>query len=357
MQDTKAIGRRDAIKLLGAGLAASIITSGMPFCAGRAIAQPSLSGLITRRIPSTGETLPAIGLGTFLTFDVIPGESREFIRQVLRVSWESGVRVVDTSPLYGTGEVSVGDFATALGINEQLFIANKIWATGEFLADESQALRSLRQSESRLWRKQIDLMQCHSLVNVEVVAPYLKAWKKEGLIRYAGVTHYQNDYLQPLLDWVENGGLDFVQVQYSIFNRAAEERILPAAAANGVAVMTNMPFEKARLFKLVEGRQVPEFAREAGIRTWSHFFLKWAISHPAVTCALPATSNPAHAEENAAAMRGPLPDMGMRENMLRHMESIPGFASLAQMPPYPGKRYPGIIGQAQAELRERLKDG
>ncbi|MEN1834882.1 aldo/keto reductase [Pseudomonas lijiangensis] len=359
MRDIAPIYRRDALKWLGIGAAASVAGTLLPSSlASAAIPAKALpQGVMTRRIPSTGEVLPAIGLGTFLTFDVIAGEPREFVRQVLQASWELGVRAIDTSPLYGTGEVSVGDYATALGIGEQMFIANKIWSTGDFLADESHALASLRQSESRLWRKQIDLMQCHSLVNVEVIAPYLKAWKKEGLIRYTGVTHYLNDYLQALEGWVEKGGLDFVQVQYSIFNRAAEQRVLPAAADKGVAVLTNMPFEKARLFKLVEGQEVPAFAREAGIRSWSHYFLKWVISHPAVTCALPATSNPAHARENALAMYGELPDKALRERMVRHIEGLPGFGDLAKMAPYPGKRYPGIIARAQGALRNRLSDG
>jgi diketogulonate reductase-like aldo/keto reductase len=130
-------------------------------------------------------------------------------------------------------------------------------------------------------------MQVHSLVNVEIILPYLRAWKKEGHIRYAGITHYEDLYLPPLLSWVERGNLDFVQVHYSISNRKAEEQLLPAAAERGVAVLINMPFGKARLFKVVEGRELPSFASEIGATTWAAFFLKWVISHPHVTCALP----------------------------------------------------------------------
>jgi diketogulonate reductase-like aldo/keto reductase len=306
-----------------------------------------------RTIPSSNESIPAIGLGTFLTFDVVPGQPRDHLREVIRIYWEGGARVVDTSPLYGTGEITVGDYATSLGISDQIFIASKIWSTGEYLTDESHALKSLSLSEGRLWRQRIDLMQCHSLVNVDVVVPYLRAWKKEGRIRYTGVTHFENPYMTPLLSWVERGNLDFVQVNYSIFNRQAEERLLPAAADRGIAVLTNMPFEKARLFKVVEEHPLPGFAREIGAATWAQFFLKWVVSHPNVTCALPATSNPAHAAENIAALRGPLPDSDMRVRMVRHMETIPGFSQIAQMPWYPDKRYPGIIGRAQAALRAR----
>ncbi|HEX2116525.1 MAG TPA: aldo/keto reductase, partial [Alphaproteobacteria bacterium] len=309
--------------------------------------------LATRTIPRTSEVVPAIGLGTFLTFDTIPGQKRDHLGEVMRRYWDGGARVIDTSPLYGTGEITVGDFATALGIGGQLFIANKIWSTGDFLADESHARRSLDLSMGRLWRERIDLMQCHSLVNVDFVVPYLRAWKKEGRIRYTGVTHFENPYMDVLAGWVERGNLDFVQVNYSIFNRQAEQRVLPAAAANGTAVLTNMPFEKARLFKIVEGRPLPDFAREIGIANWAQFFLKWVISHPNVTCALAATSDPEHAAENVGALREPLPDREMRARMVRHMESIPGFDRIAQMPWYPDKRYSGIIGRAQSELRAR----
>jgi diketogulonate reductase-like aldo/keto reductase len=250
-------------------------------------------------------------------------------------------------------EVNLGDFATALGINDQMFVTNKIWSTGEYLADDSHAERSLKLSMERLWRDRIDVMQCHSLVNVEVIVPLMHAWKKEGRVRYVGVTHHEPAYFGVLTDWVERGNLDFVQVHYSIHTRMVEERLLPAAADRGVAVLVNMPLEKARLHKVVEGRPLPSFAKELGIETWSQFFLKWVISHPAVTCALPATSNPDHLMENVGAMRGPLPDRAMRARMLRHMESIPGFDRLDSMPWYPGKSYPGVIGRAQAELRSR----
>ena len=230
--------RRDILKYAGIGLAAAAVPSGMLLAGSRASAQtgaarPAVRDAIMRTIPSSNEAIPAIGLGTFLTFDVIPGQKRDHLRDVVRTYWEGGARVVDTSPLYGTGEITVGDFATSLGISDQLFVANKIWSTGEYLADESHALRSLGLSEGRLWRQRLDLMQCHSLVNVDVIVPYLRAWKKEGRIRYTGVTHFENPYMAPLISWIERGNLDFVQVNYSIFNRQAEERLLPAAAERG----------------------------------------------------------------------------------------------------------------------------
>lgn len=336
--------RRDFMKALGIGAAATALPASL-LTATNAHAQAS--DIITKKIPRTGEVIPAIGLGTYLTFDLLPGQPRENIREVLKRFWEGGGRVIDTSPLYGTGEISIGDFATALGIGNDIFITNKVWSTGEFLADDSHARRSLEQSMQRLWREKIDVMQVHSLVNVDQILPVLANWKKEGRIRYFGVTHHELPYFGPLAQYVERGEIDFVQVHYSIAIRQAEERILPAALDKGVAVQVNMPFEKARLFKLVEGRPLPDFAREIGVANWAQYFLKWVISHPAITCAIPATNNPEHQSENIGALRGPLPDREMRARMLRHMETVPGFDKLAAMPPYPGKAYNGIIRRAQ----------
>jgi diketogulonate reductase-like aldo/keto reductase len=196
-------------------------------------------------------------------------------------------------------------------------------------------------------------MLCHSLVNVDIMVPLMHAWKKEGRIRYLGATHYELPYFEALAQWVEKGSLDVVQVHYSIATRQAEERIIPAAVDRGTAIAVNMPLEKARLHKLVEGRPLPGFAKEFGAETWSSFFLKWVISNPDITVALPATTNPDHLLENVAAMRGPLPDAAMRKRMVAHMETIPGFATLGDMPWYPGKTFPGVIAQGQAAIRSR----
>jgi diketogulonate reductase-like aldo/keto reductase len=299
--------------------------------------------LNTKKLPKSDEVLPAIGMGTYLTFDVLPGKPREHLREVMRRFYEGGGRVIDTSPLYGMSEVSVGDFATAMGVTNDLFITNKVWSTGEFLGDNSHARRSLEQSMQRLWRDKIDVMQVHSLVNVDIMVPLLNAWKQEGRIRNVGVTHHELPYFGALAQWVERGEIDFVQVHYSIHTRQAEDRILKAAADRGIAVLVNMPFEKARLFKIVEGQPLPDFAKEIGAENWAQFFLKWVISHPAVTCAIPATTNPDHMSENIGALRGPLPDAAMRARMVRHMESIPGFEKLAEMASYPGKQFHGAV--------------
>lgn len=332
-------------RTLLSGMAAATVVAGAPGLAGSALAQsaPLPAEVLTRKMPRSDEELPAVGMGTYLTFDVLPGRPRAHLAEVMRRFWAAGGRVVDTSPLYGMSEVSVGDFATAMGINDQIFVTNKVWTTGEYLGDDSHARRSLDQSMQRLWRDKIDVMQVHSLVNVDMMVPLLNAWKQEGRIRNVGVTHHELPYFGALAQWVERGQIDVVQVHYSIHTRQAEDRILKAAADRGIAVLVNMPFEKARLFKIVEGRPLPDFAKEFGARNWAQFFLKWVISHPAVTCAIPATTNPDHMTENMGALTGPLPDTEMRARMVKHMETIPGFDTLAQMASYPGKTFDGAV--------------
>ncbi|GAB1584535.1 aldo/keto reductase [Phyllobacterium phragmitis] len=284
-----------------------------------------------------------VGLGTFETFDILPGEPREHLREIMRRFHEAGGRVVDTSPLYGMSEVSVGDFATELGIADDLFITNKTWTTGEWLSDDSHSEAQFRRSMERLWRNRMDVQQVHSLENFDQVLHLLRRWKDEGRVRYIGVTQWSPEYYDTMERLIRTGDLDFVQVNYTIFSRQAEERILPACADNGVAVQINIPFEKARLFTCVEGRLLPEFAAEFGAKTWAQFFLKFIIAHPAVTNVVPATSNPDHLTDNMGALYGELPDEAMRARMVEHMQGIEGFADTLRQPPYPGKNYGGVV--------------
>jgi diketogulonate reductase-like aldo/keto reductase len=315
-----------------------------------------LGPAITRQIPRTGQSLTALGLGTFLTFDLLPGAPRERIRDVFNLYVAGGGRIVDTSPLYGSAEASVGAFLSHAPADAQVFLANKIWATGEYLGDVGPATASLEQSQLRTWRSPIDLMQCHSIVNAPVVIPLLQAWKKEGQIRLVGVSHHETAAHEQLIQIVEKGDVDVVQVNYSIFDRHAEERLLPLAADRGIGVLVNLPLEKARLMKVVEGHHLPGFASEFGATSWAQFFLKWAMGHPAVTSVLCGTSDPDHVVDNVMAMHGPLPDAAMRRRMVLHMETIPGFGTIADMPWYPGKdrQYQGLIRTAQVRARTRL---
>ncbi|MDQ0436513.1 aryl-alcohol dehydrogenase-like predicted oxidoreductase [Kaistia dalseonensis] len=320
-------------------------------------ASTSLPDVLTRALPRTGERLTALGLGTFLTFDLRPGARRDSLRQVFERYVAAGGRVVDTSPLYGSAEVSVGQFMGEYAASDGMFLANKVWATGEYLGDESHAEESLRQSRLRTWRDTINLMQCHSITNAPVIIPLMKAWKREGLIGHLGVTHHESAAQDQLLAIVQRDDVDFIQTNYSIFNRDAERRLLPAAADKGVGVLINLPLEKARLMKVVEGRPLPGFAQEFGATSWAQFFLKWVMAHPAVTTVLCGTSNPDHMSDNVQAMTGPLPDARMRARMVAHMETVPGFGSIGTMPWYPGKEnlYPGLIREAQAKAVRRLQ--
>lgn len=355
------VSRRGFIGALGTGvtmLAATPLLS----TAAQAQGEPGASVAAatatarTRTIPRTEQKLTTLGLGTFLTFDARPGDDRGHLGEVFRRYVAGGGRVVDTSPLYGSAEVSVGAFLAGAPEAADIFVANKIWSTGEYLGDESHALASFEQSRLRIWRDSIDLMQCHSIVNAAVVIPLMQAWKKEGRIRHVGVTHHETGAQDQLAEIVERDGVDFIQTNYSIFNRGAEQRLLPAAADRGVGVLINLPLEKARLMKVVEGRPLPDFAREFEAVTWAQFFLKWVMAHPAVTTVLCGTSNPDHAEDNVQAMYGALPDEPMRRRMVQHMETIPGFADIGRMPWYPGKdaQYQGLIRSAQASARARL---
>jgi diketogulonate reductase-like aldo/keto reductase len=346
----RSLSRRKTLQWMGVSAASTVVPALLNGCgAGTAQSQNSpaiptpSSAILLKQIPRTQERVPAIGLGTFMTFDVKADQPRQPLQDVMRRFWAAGGRMIDVSPLYGLSEVNVGEFAKQLGMTKDLFIANKIWATGEFLGDRTQATRQLEQSLQRLSRDRIDAMQVHSLVNVDVIVPLLRAWKKGGRIRYLGVTHHEPVYYGAIEQWIERGDLDFVQVRYSIAQRQAEDRLLKLAADRGVAVLANMPFEKARLFELVKGRPLPDFAREIGCENWAQFFLKYVISHPAVTAAIPATRNPEHLTQNMGALRGELPDEAMRTRMVKHMESIPGFDNLTQTSWYPGKQFSGLV--------------
>lgn len=350
--------RRRVLKVTG-GLAAAAAAAGAATAvhAGPAGAHgrpgaPGRRELITREVPGTGERLPAVGLGTFTTFDTLPDAPTGHLAEVVRRFYEAGGRIVDTSPLYGAAETNTG--AALAGFQDRVFVADKIWSTGDFLWDEAHALASLERSMERLARgRPLDLVQVHSLVNIDCVLPMLHAWKAEGRIRAIGVTHHEPAYFDVLADWIERGDVDFVQVHYSVRTRAAEERVLPAAADNGVAVLVNMPLEKGRLHHVVGDREVPGLAAEFGAANWAQYFLKWALGHPAVTAVLPATSNPDHLTENVGAMRGELPDRATRWRMVRQMEQVPGFDALPTSPWYPGKSYPGLVTRAQAGIRDR----
>ena len=272
--------------------------------------------MLTRPIPSTGEALPVIGLGTWQTFDVgnTPAE-RGPLAEVLRRFLDSGARLIDSSPMYGRAEEVTGDLLDTLGELKTPFLASKVWTTGK-----NEGLAQLRNSVQHMGRGRMDLMQVHNLVDWRTQLPMLREWKAAGRIRYVGVTHYSRSAFDDLERFIREEKLDFVQLPYSLAQRDAEKRLLPAAAEHGVAVLVMQPFASGSLFQRVRGRAVPEWAAEFDCTSWAQFFLKFILGHPAVHCPLPATSKPDHVADNLRAGFGRLPDEKQRARMARVLE-------------------------------------
>jgi aryl-alcohol dehydrogenase-like predicted oxidoreductase len=267
--------------------------------------------MVERPIPRTDETLPVIGLGTWQTFDVgATAEERAPLAEVLRLLLDGGGRVIDSSPMYGRAEEVAGGLLAAAAPPSPPFLATKVWTTGR-AAGEAQ----MRESMRRFHADRIDLMQVHNLLDWETHLPVLRAWKEQGRIRYLGVTHYAPSAFPLLERLLAEERLDFVQLPYSIVSRDAERRLLPAAAAAGTAVLVMRPFEEGALFREVRDRPLPSWAAELGAASWAQVFLKYVVSHPAVTCAIPATRRADHLADNLAAGAGPMPDERMRRRM------------------------------------------
>jgi diketogulonate reductase-like aldo/keto reductase len=269
------------------------------------------SAILERPIPSSGEKVPVVGLGTWRTFDVgASGAERAPLKEVLQRFVGLGGRVVDSSPMYGTAESVVGDLAAELAITDKLFLATKVWTSGR-----DAGIAQMEQSLARLRARRLDLMQVHNLLDWRTHLSALRAWKKDGRIRYLGVTHYTASAYDELERVLRSEPLDFVQVNYSLGEREAERRILPVARERGVAVLVNRPFSEGGLFQRVRGRALPAWAAEFDCESWAQFFLKWILAHPAVTCVIPGTSRPQHVVDNMTAGHGRLPDAATRERM------------------------------------------
>jgi aryl-alcohol dehydrogenase-like predicted oxidoreductase len=301
------LSRRDLLSLaLGAVL--SVCAGGIAMA----------TSLITRRIPRTGEALPVIGLGTWQTLDVGESESaRAPLREVMSEFARLGGRVVDSSPMYGRSESVVGDLAGKLKLHNELFVATKVWTSGR-----DAGIRQMEESFRRLRTRRMDLMQIHNLVDWRTHLATLRQWKDEGKIRYTGVTHYTASAHDQLARVIQDEELDFVQLNYSMAERDAERRLLPLAADRGVAVLVNRPFAQAGLFSKVRGKALPPWATEIDCASWAQFFLKFVVSHPAVTCAIPATSKAAHLVDNMRAGTGRLADPAMRQRMAKYVSSL-----------------------------------
>jgi aryl-alcohol dehydrogenase-like predicted oxidoreductase len=275
----------------------------------------SAGALITRKIPSSGEDLPVIGLGTSGPFEVGTSPSdRAPLKEVLNGFFGAGARLIDTSPMYSTAEGVLGDLLTPAQ-QEKVFLATKVWTRGD-----REGVEQMKHSAQVLKHPKLDLIQVHNLLDVETQLKTLRQMKADGRVRYIGITHYTVGAQPDLARIIEREKIDFVQLNYSAATRDAEKRLLPLAADKGVAVLVNRPFEDGKMFEQVEGRPLPEWAKDIDCTSWGQIFLKFVFSHPAVTCAIPATGKLKHLQDNLAAARGRLPDARQRALIVQEID-------------------------------------
>jgi diketogulonate reductase-like aldo/keto reductase len=270
--------------------------------------------MLTRPIPSTGEAMPVIGLGTWPVFDVGADDgSRRPLREVVRLLVEARGTMIDTSPMYGRSEGVTGDLVAEPGLRSKVFLATKVWISGR-----ERGVDQMARSASLLKTPVIDLMQIHNLVDWRTQLATLRQMKADGRLRYIGITHYTTGALPELVRILESeDGIDFVQLGYSLATREPETRLLPVAAARGVAVIVNQPLERGNLFRAVRGKPLPEWAAEFDCASWAQLFLKYLLGDPAVTVLIPATNKPDHMADNLLAGHGRLPSAKQREQIRR----------------------------------------
>jgi diketogulonate reductase-like aldo/keto reductase len=279
----------------------------------------SAAAIMTRPIPSTGEPMPVIGLGTWRAFDVGSGETATHpLREVLGRLLDDGGRIIDTSPMYGRAEAVTGDLLAESGARPRSFLATKVWTTGR-----ERGIEQMRRSAQLLRSEIIDLMQVHNLVDWSTHLATLRRMKDEGRVRYIGITHYTTGALPELARILRaEPGIDFGQLGYSLATRAAETELLPIAAERGVAVIANQPLERGDQFRRVRQHALPDWAREFDCTSWGQLFLKYILGERAVTCVIPATGNPDHMKDNLAAGFGCLPDARQREQIRKLWDTL-----------------------------------
>ncbi len=298
----KQFSRRQAAKLIGATAAGAFLPVGLW------ATEPSR---ILRAIPATGEKLPVIGLGSALTFDVRPGSAAaRTVGEMIALFVQQGGKLIDTSPAYGNAESLIGDLAYKAGLTKSLFLATKVWTR-----DKLQGFAQMEKSLQRFRTRTIDLIQVHNLSDVDRQMTSLNDWKAKGKIRYTGLTHSERKGHGEMERAMRVHKPDFIQINYSLMDRAAAQRILPLAREMRIAVLINRPFGGGGIFQVLAGKKVPAWADEFDCKSWAQFLLKWIVSHPAVTCVIPATNDPKHLVDNMGAGMGRLPDAKTRERM------------------------------------------
>jgi diketogulonate reductase-like aldo/keto reductase len=310
MMQTAMPSRRGALK--------RIISAGAWATAKGSSARQPAAPALRRAIPASGEEIPVVGLGTYQAFDVgTDASGRAALNAVLQGFVDGGGSVVDSSPMYGRAEEVVGALASELALGPSLFLATKVWTSGR-----DPGVRQMEQSFRLLKSSTIDLMQIHNLVDWKTHTATLKQWKEQGRVRYIGITHYHEGAYDELERLIKTREYDFVQLNYSIAEREAERSVLPLAQAMGVAVIANRPFAKSGLFSRARGQPLPPWASEFECASWAQFFLKYIVSNPAVTCAIPATSNPNHLRDNMLAGVGRMPDAQTRQRMAKYFDNL-----------------------------------
>ena len=306
---TGRLGRRQFIQtltLLGAAAA------GLPLTA------LGSKSMLMKAIPASGEKIPVIGMGSSRTFEVGDDqEQRARLTQVLQAFFDQGGTVIDTSPMYGSSEQVLGELLANVQNKQSLFMATKVWTEGR-----QEGITQMQESMDLLHTPVIDLMQIHNLLDWKVHWETLAEWKQQGRVRYIGITTHRGYDHDELAHIMQNYPIDFIQFSYSIANRKAEQHILPLAAERGIATMVNRPFQRGDLFRHVKGKELPAWAADLDCNSWGQFFLKFVISHPAVTCTIPATSKVHHMVDNMAAGFGRIPDNNQRKAMLEYFDSV-----------------------------------
>ena len=276
--------------------------------------------LIQKKIPSSGEMIPVIGLGTARRYEEVTSEAEKVpLRETILKFKEVGLKVIDSSPSYGTAEAVVGEIAEGLKIRDSLFLATKVSLRR---GGKNEGLKQIDQSFKRLRTNKIDLIAVHNLLDTQTQLATLREMKAAGRIRYVGITTSFDNQYGEFEETMKKETLDFVQVDYALDNRDAGTRIIPLAGDRGMAVMINLPFGRGRLFRAVEGKKLPEWAAEFDCTSWPQFFLKYIVSHPSVTCAVPGMAKAEYVVDNVGAARGRLPDASMRKRMEQFIDGV-----------------------------------
>jgi aryl-alcohol dehydrogenase-like predicted oxidoreductase len=272
---------------------------------------------LNARIPSTGEELTRVGLGTYLAFDVDDNAAeKKKVSDVLKAFYDGGGRMVDTSPMYGSAESVLGEVAKTLGLEDKLFMATKVWINGR-----ENGINQIEQSFKKLHSHKIDLLQIHNLLDWKTHIATLNDLKSAGRIKYIGVTHYNSD-VPEMEEILHTQPIDFIQIPYSLADTNAERTLIPLAAKKRVAVIAHQPFASGNLFRKVRSKALPKFAQQIGIKSWAQYFLKYILANPDVQFTIPATRSVAHLRDNMEAARGPFPTAKQREQMRDYINEI-----------------------------------